>query len=98
MSVLIDIVSGVLLLAGGFFLIAGAVGMVRMPDMFTRLHAASLTDTGGASLILIGLMLQSGWTLVTVKLAFILLFILFTSPTAGYALARAALHAGLKPR
>jgi len=97
-SLIIDLASWVLLLGGAFFLLVGAVGLVRLPDLFTRMHAAGVTDTGGAGLILLGLMLQAGLSLVTVKLAFILLFLLFTTPTASHALARAALHAGLRPK
>ncbi len=94
---MIDMLSWILLLGGSFFLVVGAVGLVRLPDFFTRMHAAGVTDTGGAGLVLLGLMLQGGFSLVTVKLAFILLFILFTSPTACHALAKAALHAGHEP-
>ena len=97
MSILIDILSWVLLLAGGAFCIIGALGLVRMPDFFTRMHAASVTDTLGAGLILLGLMLQAGFTLVTVKLIVLGLLIFFTSPTATHALAQAALARGLQP-
>ncbi|MFN2302064.1 MAG: monovalent cation/H(+) antiporter subunit G [Gammaproteobacteria bacterium] len=92
---IVDIISWVLLLGGSFFLVVGAVGLVRLPDFFTRLHASGVTDSGGAGLILIGLMFQAGFTLVTAKLAITLLFIWFTSPTACHALAKAAVHAGL---
>jgi len=97
MSALLDALSWVLLVAGGLFCIIGAVGLLRMPDFFTRMHAASLPDTLGAGLILLGLALQAGLTLVAVKLAMIGLLILFTSPTATHALARAALARGVKP-
>lgn len=97
MSTVIDIASWVLLAAGGFFSVVGALGLVRMPDFFTRMHAASVTDTLGAGLVLLGLMLQAGWTLVMVKLVFIGLLIFFTSPTSTHALARAAIARGLKP-
>lgn len=93
---IVDIASWVLLLAGGFFLVVGAIGLVRMPDFFTRMHAASVTDTAGAGLMLAGLMLQGGWSLVTFKLFVILVFLLFTSPTAAHALAKAATHDGEK--
>ena len=96
-GILVDIVSWGLLLGGGFFLVVGAIGLVRMPDFFTRMHAASVTDTGGAGLILLGLMLQAGWSLVTFKLFITLVFLLFTSSTAAHALAKAAVHSGLKP-
>lgn len=86
-----------LLVCGGLLLIVGAIGILRFPDLYTRIHPAGLIDTGGASLILCGLMLQSGWSLVTVKLLLILFFLLFTGPTATHALARAALAGGLRP-
>jgi multicomponent Na+:H+ antiporter subunit G len=69
-----------------------------MPDFYTRMHGASITETLGAGLMLIGLMLLAGLTLVTVKLAMIGLLILFASPTATHALAKAALLSGLKPK
>jgi len=96
-SAALDALSWMLLLAGGVFCIIGAAGLLRMPDFFTRMHAASVTDTLGAGLILAGLILQAGLSLVTVKLVAIGLLIFFTSPTATHALARAALARGLKP-
>ena len=95
--VILDILSWTLLLGGSFFLIVGAIGVLRMPDFFTRLHAASVTDTLGALLILFGLMLQGGFTLITVKLILILIFLILTSPTSSHALARAAISDGIKP-
>lgn len=97
MSAVIDAASWACLAAGGVFCIIGAVGLIRMPEFFTRIHAASVTDTLGAGLILAGLMLQAGFTLVTVKLLMIGVLILFTSPTATHALAKAGLTRGLKP-
>jgi multicomponent Na+:H+ antiporter subunit G len=97
MSAAIDVASWILLVAGGLFCIVGAVGLLRMPDFYTRVHAASVTDTLGAGLILLGLILQAGWTLVAAKLVMIGLLIFFTSPAATHALARAALGRGLKP-
>jgi len=97
MSVAIDILSWVLLIAGGAFCVIGALGLVRMPDFFTRMHAASVTDTLGAGLMLAGLVLQAGFTLVTVKLVVIGLLILLTSPAATHALAQAALARQIKP-
>ena len=95
---LIDLASWVLLAAGGLFCIAGGIGLLRMPDVYTRMHAASVTETLGAGLVLLGLILQAGWTLVMAKLVIIGLLIFFTSPAATHALARAALGRGLKPR
>jgi len=97
MTLLLDIVSWLFIVAGGFFCVVGALGLLRMPDFFTRMHAASVTDTLGAGLLLVGLMLQAGLTLVTVKLLFLAVLILFTSPTATHALAKAAVVRGLKP-
>ena len=82
---------------GGLFCVVGAIGLVRMPDFYTRMHAASVIDTLGAGLILAGLLLQAGFTLVAVKLLFIGLLIFFASPTATHALARAAMVRGLEP-
>jgi multicomponent Na+:H+ antiporter subunit G len=93
----LDALSWVLLGAGGAFCAIGALGLLRMPDFFTRMHAASVTDTLGAGLILLGLVLQAGASFATVKLIAIGLLIFFTSPTATHALARAALARGLKP-
>ncbi|HLS86179.1 MAG TPA: monovalent cation/H(+) antiporter subunit G [Burkholderiales bacterium] len=97
MSALLDVASWVLLVAGGLCCIVGAIGVLRMPDFYTRIHAASVSDAVGAGLILLGLMLQAGWTLVLVKLVVIGLLIFFTSPAAAHALARAALGRGLEP-
>jgi multicomponent Na+:H+ antiporter subunit G len=97
MSLWIDGLSWVCLVAGGAFCVVGATGMLRMPDFYTRMHAASVIDTLGAGLLLLGLMLQAGWTLVAVKLLMIAALIFIASPTATHALARAAMHRGLKP-
>lgn len=97
MSVLIDIISWILLSAGGVFVLVGGIGALRMPNLYTRMHAASVTDTMGAVLVIAGVMVQAGLSLVTIKLAAILLFLVLTSPTASYALASAALLAGIKP-
>lgn len=96
-AALVDGASWALLLAGGFFCVVGGVGLVRMPDFYTRMHAASVTDTLGVAFMLAGMMLQAGLTLVTVKLAFIGVLVFFTSPTATHALARAAMARGVKP-
>ncbi|RKT43346.1 monovalent cation/H(+) antiporter subunit G [Thiocapsa rosea] len=96
-DLLLDVLS-LLLLAGGLFLgFSGALGVLRFPDFYTRIHAAGVTDTLSAGLILGALMLQAGLSLVTAKLALILLFLWYTSPVASHVLARAAMHAGLRP-
>lgn len=98
MNLIVDLLSWVLLMTGGFFLLSGGIGLLRLPDFFTRVHAAGVTDTMGAGAILVGLMFQAGPTQAFIKLVLIVLFMLFTSPTASHALAQAALHGGLKPR
>ncbi len=97
MSVVGDVLSWLFLLSGSFFVIAGGIGVIRMPDLFTRLHASGVTDTGGAGLVLVGLMFQGGISLITVKLLLILGFLWFSSPVSTYALARAALASGEEP-
>jgi multicomponent Na+:H+ antiporter subunit G len=93
----VDLLSWLLLVAGGLACVVGAIGMLRMPDFYTRIHAASVSDAVGAGLVLAGLLLQAGWTLVALKLAVVGLLIFFTSPAATHALARAAMHRGLEP-
>lgn len=97
MITMFDILSAFFLASGGFFCLVGGIGLLRMPDFYTRMHAASVTETLGAGLMLLGLMLQAGLTLVAVKLAMVGLLIFFASPTASHALARAALLRGLAP-
>jgi len=97
LSLILDIASAALMLTGAVFVIAGAIGVIRLPDFYTRLHAAGVTDTLGAELIVIGLMLQFGFSLVSAKIALIGLFLFLTSPTATHAIANAAYRSGLKP-
>ncbi len=97
MTMLIDVLSWICLAGGGLFCMVGAAGMLRMPDFYTRMHAASVIETLGVGLLLAGLMLQAGLTLVTVKLLVIGLLVMFASPTASHALARAAMVRGVEP-
>jgi multicomponent Na+:H+ antiporter subunit G len=97
MTLLADVLSWIFLLAGSFFAVVGGIGVIRMPDVFTRMHASGVTDTMGAGLILTGLMFQGGFTLVTAKLILILGFLWFSSPVSTYALARATLASGQEP-
>ena len=96
-ELILNLISAGLLAAGSTFVLIGAFGLIRLPDFYTRLHAAGITDTLGAELILLGLMFQAGLSLITVKLILISLFIFFTSPTATHAVANAARVMGLKP-
>ena len=97
METVITLATWLCLLLGCFLNISGAVGMLRFPDFYTRMHAAGVTDTLGAGFILLGLMLQAGLDITLIKLILILLFTLFTSPTATHALAKSALRSGLLP-
>jgi multicomponent Na+:H+ antiporter subunit G len=96
-SVVVDLASWVLLASGGAFCVIGAVGLIRMPGFYTRAHAASVVETLGAGLILIGLLLQAGWTLAAIKVLILALLMMFANPTATHALARAAMLRGIKP-
>jgi multicomponent Na+:H+ antiporter subunit G len=98
MGLVLDLISWPLLVAGGFFVAVGSLGLVRMPGFFTRIHAASITDSLGAGLILAGLLLQAPNAITALKLVLIFLFMVITGPTATHALAKAALHGGLRPR
>lgn len=97
MDTLLSLLSSLLLALGAFMCLSGAVGMLRFPDFYSRMHAASLTDTLGAALILLGLMLLSPDLLVLAKLVTILLLGLLIGPTTGHVLAKAALRNGVKP-
>jgi multicomponent Na+:H+ antiporter subunit G len=97
MSMVLEALSWLFLIGGGAFCIIGGIGLIRMPDFYTRVHAASVTETLGAGLILLGLMLQAGFTLACAKLIMIAVLIMFMSPTATHALTRAALVRGLEP-
>lgn len=92
---ILDIVSSLLLFAGVFFGLSGAVGLFKFPDFFTRVHAASVTDSIAVLLIIGGLLLQTSFDLNTAKLLFIGLFLMMTGPTASHALAKSARHGGL---
>jgi multicomponent Na+:H+ antiporter subunit G len=97
MALALDALSWIAIVGGLFFMIVGTVGILRMPDVFTRLHAAGMTDTMGAGLLILGMCLQAGFGLVLVRLVLVYAFLLFTSPIATHALARAALAAGVVP-
>ncbi len=92
-----EVLSWTFLMAGSVFLLMGGLGLIRLPDFYTRIHAAGITDTMGAWLVLIGLMFSAGWTLISVKLLMLLFFLAVTSPLASHALAKAAFLRGLEP-
>jgi len=97
MDALWDVVSWVCMIGGSVFALIGAIGMIRFPDVYTRMHAASLVETMGMGLILLGLSFQAGLTLISVKLALIFIFLFFTNPATTHALSRALVHSGIKP-
>ena len=97
MDIVVDVLTWLLLISGALFSIVGGFGIVRLPEFFSRMHAGGITDTLGAGLIVGGLMLQGGLSLVTVKLFMIIFFLIITSPTACHALAKSALAQGVTP-
>ena len=98
METLIDILSWPLIIAGSVFTLIGGVGMVRLPDMYTRMHAASVTETLGTSLLLLGMLLHATHWLIAGKILMLGFFLFVTSPTSAHALAKTALQGGLKPK
>ena len=86
-----------LIILGLFFLIVAAIGMLRLPDVFTRSHALTVTDTLGIGFILAGLALYQGWTFIAIKTILILVLLYHLNPVISHATVRAALRAGLKP-
>ncbi|MGB3625895.1 MAG: monovalent cation/H(+) antiporter subunit G [Henriciella sp.] len=91
------ILGALLCLVGAVLAIIGTVGVLRFPDFYTRLHAASITDTGAATILLVGMALLAPSWLIVFKLAAIWLFLFLTGPTGSHALANAAHTAGLQP-
>lgn len=85
-------------LAGAILSVVGSLGVLRFGDLYTRLHAASITDTGGATLMLLGLALTAGLSQEAMKLVIAWAFVMLTSPTASHALANAAWSSGHKPK
>lgn len=94
---LLQVLSAVLLISGSVLGLVGAIGVLRLPDFYTRMHAAGITDTLCTALFIGGLMIQFGMTLASMKLLLIFVFMLFTCPTATHALSKAARHGGLEP-
>ncbi len=98
---LVHIISLAFIIPGCIFLLAGGYGLIRLPDLYTRLHAASMTDTGATILLIIGMSIEAIFVFNSfsafVKLMLILAFALFTTPTASHALAKTALMGGLIP-
>ena len=96
-QLLISILSGSFILLGVLALLIGALGLLRLPDVYCRIHAVGMIDTAGASFIILGLAIHEGVSLVTVKLLFIGIFLFFTSPIATHAVAQVAHKSGVVP-
>ena len=96
LDLLLNLATGLLMLAGGGFAVTGGVGLLRFPDFYTRVHAVGLTDSAGAGLILLALLLQVPDWGTAVRLVLIMLFLLVTGPTATQALAQAARRDGVR--
>jgi multicomponent Na+:H+ antiporter subunit G len=92
------LLSWALILGGSFFVLVGGIGVLRMPDLYTRVHSASVTEILGPFMVLAGMIVQSGLSLTSGKLLAIMLFLMLTSPTGAYALTNAAQLSGLRAR
>lgn len=97
MDLIVEILSWILIVSGGAFTLIGAIGTLRFPDFWSRLHAASVSESAGMMLLVLGMCLQAGPTLITVKLLIIGAFIIITGPTSTHAVASAALTSGETP-
>ena len=97
MAVVLDVLSWISIALGLFFMLVGTLGILRLPGIFTRLHAAGMTDTMGAGFLILGMCFQAGLGLVLVRLIIVYALLTFTSPISTHALARAALAGGVSP-
>ena len=95
---MLQIIAWVSILLGSVLVIIGALGSLRFPDFWSRLHAASVTDSGGVILLLVGMGIHSGFNLITFKLFLIGIFLFITGPTSSHAVANAALVSGIKKK
>ena len=90
MSMLVEVLSWLCILMGSFLLLTGSLGLIRLPDFWSRLHGASISDTGGVLFLILGMMLHVTTIWVFFKLLAIAIFIFISSPTASHAIANAA--------
>lgn len=97
MTGLADLVVAVLLVAGEFFTLTAAIGLVRLPDLYTRMHAASKAGVAGSSLLMVASGLHSGDGAVLLRVLLGVLFFVLGAPVAAHLIARAAFRAGLSP-
>ncbi len=92
-----NVLTVMLLLVGAFFMLAGTIGFIRFPDFYSRMHATGKCDTLGEGLMLVALIIYGGATFVSVKILFLIIFILLANPTSTHAIAKAAYDVGLEP-
>ena len=97
MDLILTIIRDIFLVTGSIAVLIGAIGVLRLPELYCRIHAAGITDTAGAGLIITGLMIDSGFTLVSLKLFVIFVFLFFTGPTSSHAIAKTAIHSNVLP-
>ena len=97
MDLVLDISTGICFFVGSLSIIIGACGLIKLPDVFSRIHAAGMIDTGGTAFFLLGMILQAGWSLITYKLILIGIFIFFTSPVTSHVTANLARQKNLMP-
>ena len=97
MDMLLLVLSGLSIAIGVIALVIGSLGLIKLPDVYCRIHAVGMIDTAGASFIILGMIIQQGFSLVSFKLALIGVFLFFTSPIATHAVAQVAHKMGIKP-
>ena len=97
MDLILDIITGICFFVGSLSIIIGACGLIKLPDVFSRIHAAGMIDTGGTAFFLLGMILQTGWSLITFKLILIGIFIFFTSPVTSHVTVNLARQKNLVP-
>ena len=95
--IIVTILSGFFIACGVVALLIGSLGLLRLPDVYCRIHAVGMIDTAGASFIIFGMIIYEGFTLVSVKLVLIGIFLFFTSPIATHAVAQVAYKSGVLP-
>ena len=95
MEGLMPILASIFIGLGVISILIGALGLIRLPDVYARIHAAGIIDTAGVAFFILGMICLSGWSLVTVKLILIGIFLFFTSPISGHAIARVAHSSGI---
>ena len=89
MSLIVDVLSLGFAISGSLFVLIGVIGIFRMPNFTTKVHAAGMADVFGIAQILIAVILQYGWSVVSLKLALIIFLLVITSPVATHAMFKA---------